>query len=81
MRTASARGGHAPIDALDARETEGETPVRPRIRVDVEHAARHRAAAELGHELRGAGQHVGRRLDVSAALESVGGVGRQPERA
>ena len=66
---------------LHAREPEGDAGARARLGVDVEHPPRDRAAAEIGHELRGPVEGRPQAVDVAAALEAVGGVGVQAERA
>ncbi len=81
MRTASSRDGLAPMTRSTRARRTAEPSVWPWLGVGVEHAARDGAPAELGHELGGAGQHVGGRLDVAAALEAVGRVGVERQRA
>ncbi len=73
-------GRARPDHPLDAGHPQRHAPVRPRLRVDVDHPPRDRAAAQLGHQLRRAPEHVGGRLDVAAALEPIRRVGREAER-
>src|SRR5439155_11364669 len=61
--------------ALDARHPEPDAPWPAASRVNVHQTARDGATRELRDELRGARGGVHERLDVGAALESIGGVG------
>ena len=72
--------GHAQ-HALHARHAQAYAHGTPLARIDVDHAPRDDAAGQLGHEPCRARRRVDQSLDVGAALEAIGGIGLQAERA
>ena len=67
--------------ALDAGQAQPHAHRLATASIDVEQPARDDAAGQLGHELGGAIVGGHQPLDVGAALEAIGRVGPQPERA
>src|SRR5215470_10795353 len=68
-------------DPLHARASQREAGARLRPRIHIDHALGHGAPAQVRHELRGAIQRLAQPFDVGAALEAIGGVRVEPERA
>src|SRR6266436_265407 len=73
IRTISSWGGQAPMTR--------SMRARPGARIHVDHTLGDRAPAEISHELSGAIEGLAQPLDVRAALEAIGGVGVEPQRA